>query len=224
MDSWLPPLLALAVPGEENRAENLTSVCVGLDRKAKGIPVFAGALIYHFSLRSSECTDKPFTAGLWMHLVWEASFYSGKSQICFYSPPPPRFTTRHILQSCNHLDRLWPEHWPDRDLSWNWTMSNDSWIFLFYLYLLFILLVACFLLSWIISTFHPLEKHPLTAVTSCLKEGGAEQKLLLLRGTACYCAQLLIAANKLFQCRFLFLDQWESVIIGEAERPGFVQS
>lgn len=64
----------------------------------------------------------------------------------------------------------------------------------------------------------------MTAVTSCLKEGGAEQKLLLLQGTACYCAQLLIAANKLFQCRFLFLDQWESVIIREAERAGFVQS
>lgn len=80
------------MPREENRAENLTSVCMGLNRKAKGIPVFAGARIYHFSLHSSECTDKPFTAGLWMHLVWEASFYSGKSQLRFYSttlPPPP---------------------------------------------------------------------------------------------------------------------------------------
>jgi len=61
-------------------------------------------------------------------------------------------------------------------------------------------------------------------VTFCLKEGGAQQKLQLLWGTACYCAQLLIAAKKLFQCRFLFLGQWESVIIREAERAEFVQS
>lgn len=64
----------------------------------------------------------------------------------------------------------------------------------------------------------------MTAVTSCLKEGGAEQKLQLLWGTVCYCAQLLIAASKLFQLRLLFLGQREPAIMREAERAGFVQS
>lgn len=56
-------------------------------------------VLYHFSLHSSECTDKLFTDGLWMHLVWKA-----KSFI-----PCPTFTTRHIHLSCNHLGRLEPE-------------------------------------------------------------------------------------------------------------------
>jgi len=58
----------------------------------------------------------------------------------------------------------------------------------------------------------------LTAVTSCLKEDGAEQKSQLLWEMVCYRAQLLFAANELFLSRFLVLDQREPVIIKEVVR------
>lgn len=206
------------MPGEENKAKNLTSMCTGLSGKAKHIPASGSALIYHFSLRSSECTDKPFTAGPWMHLVWEA-----KSQLCFYSMPPLHYKT--YTSKLQALGQTW---------AWSIDLIENSAgirpcqmaarCFFFIFIPAFYLVCCLFSLGWIISTFCPPEKYPLIAMTSCLKGGGAEQKSHLLWGTVCYCAQLLIAANMLFQCRFLFLGQWESVIIREARRAGFAQA